>query len=447
MDAIWVKYLPKPLRSKLGGRQRLQDALGNTIWLVSDRLLRLGVGLFVSVWIARYLGPEQYGLWSYALAFSALFTSFTSLGLEMIVVRELVKAPEQEREILGSAFVLRVAGATVTLIGTVTAISLLRPDDTLILALVALSSTAFIFQALYVIDLYFLAKVKSKYTIYAAHSAFLLMTLVKVGLLLTSAPLISFALAGLGETAMTALLLILVYKCHHRSIRSWRFSKTTARHLIQNSWPLILSGFTMMVYTRIDQIMIGEILGDREVGLYSTAVRISELWYFIPIAILDSVFPAVIQSKTQSETLYLQRMQTLFRLMVLPTVCMALVMTFASGTVIRILFGPAYQASGAVLAINIWAGVFFALGAASERWFAVENLQRYSLYRTGCGCIANVLLNLILIPRFNILGAAVATVISQMVASLLFDLFNKRTRPLFWMKLKAFLPVPGISTL
>jgi PST family polysaccharide transporter len=321
---------------------------------------------------------------------------------------------------------------------------LIRGGETLTLLLVALSSTGFIFQSFYVIDLYFLASVKSKYTIYAAQSAFFLMTLVKVALLLTSAPLIAFALAGLGETAMTATLLIVVYKLSHHHIQRWKYSTSMAVMLLQNSWPLILSSVAIMFYTRIDQVMIGEILGDKEVGLYSIAIRISEIWYFMPIAILDSVFPAVIKSKKQSETLYLERMQKLFHLMVLPTVGMAIVMSFASGTLVTMLFGAPYQASGAVLAVSIWSGVFFALGAASDRLLAVENLQRYSFYRTFCGCIANVLLNLILIPRFSILGAAAATIMSQMIACLFFDLFNPKMRPIFWMKLRAFLPKAGM---
>lgn len=435
----WLHYLPAALRNRIEHRPNLLAILSNTGWLFADKILRMGVGLFVGVWIARYLGPEQFGLWNFAIAFVALFGAFATLGLDSIVVRELVKNPERQNELLGTAFVLKLIGALIALILTMVAISFVRSGETLTLWLIAISAAGFIFQSLNVIDFYFQANVKSRYTVYAANAAFILMTLAKVVLLISSAPLIAFAWVGLGEVALTSLFLLLAYRVNHHHIREWLYSNSAAKELLKHSWPLILSGLAIVIYMRIDQIMIGQLLGDNEVGLFSAAVRISEVWYFIPIAIANSVFPAIIRTKKHSEVLYSQRLQKLFNLMVVLALLIAVPLTFIADWIVDILYGEAYLQADKVLAIHVWAGVFVFLGVASNQWFLVENLQNLAFYRTLLGAVLNICANFILIPKFGISGAAFATLIAQFSASYLFDLLNVKTRSMFWMKTKSLL--------
>ena len=437
MNASWLKYLPSFIRAKLEGRHGFQAIIGNTGWLFADKILRMGVGLFVGVWIALYLGPEQFGLWNFAIAFAALFGAFATLGLDGIVVRELVKNPERQNELLGSAFALKLIGGAVTLLIALFAISLVRSGETLTLWLVGLSAAGFIFQSVNVIDFYFQAKVQSKYTIYAANAAFILMTLVKISLLLTSAPLIAFAWAGLGEIALTAIFLLVAYRFNHHNMREWRYDGRVARELLKASWPLILSGLAIMIYMRIDQIMIGQMLGDKEVGLYSAAVRISEVWYFIPMAIVSSVFPAIIEAKKKSETLYNQRLQKLYDLMVWLSIAVAVPMTFLSGWVVMLLFGQPYELAGTVLAIHVWAGLFVALGVARGKWLLVENLQKYSSWYVGAGAVINVPGNFLLIPIYGVEGAAIATLFSQAVVAVVAPIFFVKTRPSSIMLVRA----------
>jgi PST family polysaccharide transporter len=440
MNAYWIKYLPGFVRTRLDGRHGLQAVLGNSGWLFADRILRMGVGLFVGVWIARYLGPEQFGLWNYAIAFTALFGAFATLGLDNIVVRELVKTPARQNELLGSAFALKLIGGTIALLITLLAISLVRSGETLTLWLVGISAAGFVFQSVNVIGFYFQSEVQSRYTVYAANGAFILMTMVKIALLLSAAPLIAFAWAGLGEVILTAYFLTLVYRANHHRMREWRYEGSVARELMSNSWPLILSSISIMIYMRIDQIMIGQMLGDKEVGLFSAAVKVSEIWYFVPIAIVSSVFPAVIESKQQSTSLYRARLQTLFTMMAWLGIGVAIFMTFASEFIVTSLFGRAYIPSATVLVIHVWSGVFVALGVASGSCLTVENLQKYSFFRTLNGGIANVVLNLIFIPRYGINAAAAATVVSY--AFSVFSVgFLKNGRFVFWMMLKAFSPL------
>jgi PST family polysaccharide transporter len=311
----WEQYLPSFIRRHFEGRKNLKKITENIGWLFFDKILRMGMGLVVGVWVARYLGPEQFGTWNYAMAFSALFGTFATLGLDGIAVRELVKTPEKENEILSSAFILCLAGGVFAFLASGAAISILKPQDTLTFWLVVIASAGFIFQSLMVIDYLNQAKIKSKNTVIAMNTAFLIFSVVKVGLILLNAPLITFALAGLAEIVL-GMALMLIFFLKNKTRFSFNPYFIRIKTLLKDSWPLILSGFAIMVYMKIDQIMIGEMLGEKAVGQYAAAARISEAWYFIPMVISGSLFPAIIKAKEQSEKLYYERLQKLYDLRV-----------------------------------------------------------------------------------------------------------------------------------
>ncbi len=208
-NSRWVKFLPKRLQARLSGRNNLQAVLGNSAWQVTDKIVRMGVGLLVGLWVARYLGPHRFGQLNYAIAFTSLFGAIANLGLDNVVIRELVKSPEQKNILLGSTFVLKLVGAFLTLFTVIFLVSVLRPGDKFTLLLTVLSSSGFIFQSISV-DLYFQSKVQSKYIVLATSGAFLLMALLKVALILIGAPLIAFAWAGLCE-----LMLAAAFSCSH----------------------------------------------------------------------------------------------------------------------------------------------------------------------------------------------------------------------------------------
>ncbi len=429
MNARWLKYFPQFVRSRLDGRYRLQAALGNSGWLFADNILRLGVGLIVGVWIARYLGPQQFGLWSYVIAFMALFGAFATLGLDGIVVREVVKNPDQTDELLGSAFALKLIGSSVTFLIAILVISFMRSGETLTLWIAAISAASFIFQSVNVIGFYFQAIVQSRYTVYSATGAFVLMTLVKISLLVTSAPLISFVWAGLGEVAFSTLFLLIAYRSNRYKVWNWRYRGRVARELLRNGWPLMVSSLSIMIYMRIDQIMIGQMLGDREVGLYSAAVKINEAWGFIPTAIVSSLLPAIIEAKKKSEALYQERLQQLHDLMVWISLAVAVPLTILSDWVVLLLFGHAYEQAGVILAIHVWGGLFAALGVARGSWLLAENLQKYSFWYIGAGAVVNIPGNFLLIPLYGIKGAAIATLFSQAVVAVVAPFFFAKTRP------------------
>jgi PST family polysaccharide transporter len=426
--------------SFLKSSDKLRKIIANTGWLFADRILRMGVGLFVGVWVARYLGVQQFGVFNYATAFVALFSTLSTLGLDAIVVRSIVREPEKRAEILGTAFWLKLFGGVTAIILAVSSIIAVRHDDQLTISLVAILSSVGIFQAFDTIDLWFQSQVQSKYTVIAKNTAFVITALVKVALISFHAPLIAFAWAGLGEVSLGAIGLIISYRVRGYSPWLWPWSSPLAKTLLKESWPLILSGLTIMIYMRIDQIMLGQMVGDKAVGLYSAATRISEVWYFIPMAMASSVSPAIYAAKEVSESLYYRRIEQFLRLLSWLSIVVAVPMSFLSGTIITILFGKSYEASAYILAIHIWASLFVFMGVGTSSWFIAEGLTQFALRRTIIGAIINVFLNIFLIPAYGGVGAAIATVISQAFASFLSNATHPKTRKIFNIQVKSLIP-------
>ena len=425
--------------SFLKSSDKLREIIANTGWLFADRILRMGVGLFVGVWVARYLGVQQFGVFNYATAFVALFSTLSTLGLDAIVVRSIVREPEKRAEILGTAFWLKLFGGVTALILAVSSIIAVRHDDQLTISLVAILSSVGIFQAFDTIDLWFQSQVQSKYTVIAKNTAFVITALVKVALISFHAPLIAFAWAGLGEVSLGAIGLIISYRVRGYSPWLWPWSSPLAKTLLKESWPLILSGVTIMIYMRIDQIMLGQMVGDKAVGLYSAATRISEVWYFIPTTIVSSVAPAIYAAKEVSEALYYQRIKQLIRMLVLISLVISVPMSFMSSKLVTILFGNGYSEAGKILAIHIWASLFVFMGVATSPWFIAEGLTEFSFHRTLIGAVVNVVLNFILIPSCGGIGAAIATVIAYAIAAFLANGLNSKTYRIFTIQLKSLI--------
>ena len=421
----------------LKNHQGFMKYFKNTSWLFAEKILRMIVGLFVGVWVARYLGPDKFGLFSYAGSFVGLFTAIATLGLDGIVVRELVKHPQKENELLGTAFYLKLMGAVLTLVILYIAIHFTSNDHyTNVLIFIIASAT--IFQSFNVVDMYFQSKVMSKFVVYANIISLFISSLVKISLILLEAPLIAFAWIILFDSFVLASGFVYFFLKHSTfNIQHLKFNKSTAVSLLKDSWPLILSGMVIAIYMRIDQVMIQEMLGSAEVGQYAAAVRISEAWYFIPMVIASSLFPAIVNAKKQSEELYYKRLQKLYDLMVWMAIAIALPMTFLSDWLINLLYGSQYNQAGSVLMIHIWAGVFVFLSVANDKWFYIENKSSILTIKVIIGAISNIVLNIILIPLFGIKGAAIATIISYAISVLLSDLFFKSMNQLFWMKIKA----------
>ena len=417
MNQVWIRFLPECIRVKLEGRHYLQNVISNTGWLFFDNIVRMGVGLLVGVWVARYLGPDQYGLLSYAAAFVALFSSLANLGLDSIVVRNLVRDSDRRNNILGTVFVLKLAGGMVAFVVTMAAVIAIRPADRVTHWLVGITAAGLIFQAFDTVDFWFQSQVQSKFTVVTRNTVFLVLSAVKIALILAKAPLIAFAWVGLADIALGSFGLVIAYRIHGQHLNAWRASLVLAKELLRDSWPLIFSGIVSMIYLRIDQVMLGEMVGSQEVGIYSAAVKLAEVWYFIPMAIYSSVYPSIVEAKAISEELFYGRLQKLYNLMAFIGYAVALPVTFIAGWVVELLFGPAYGRAGSMLALLIWAGLFVNLGVARSGFLMSMNWTRVHLLTVSLGSVVNVVLNLALIPRYGGMGAVIASCVAYAFAA------------------------------
>jgi polysaccharide transporter, PST family len=426
---------------KLRSRPNLHIIIANIGWLFLDKILRMGVGLYITLYIARYLGTSQFGTLNYVIAFAAMFLPIATLGLDAIVVHHLSSSLSSKDELLSTVFWLRCLGGVGSYLLAVCGITIFHHNDVLLVTLVSIITGISLIQPFDVIDIWFQSQTQSKYTVFAKNTAFILAALVRVVLINIQAPLISFIIAALLEAALGALGLVILFQIKGNSIKFSKWNTSLAKKLLEEGWPLILSGLSVMIYMRIDQIMLGEMVGDKAVGLYSAATRISEVWYFIPVAISSSVAPSIYAAKEIGEDIYYHRIKRFVKSMFLMSVAIAIPMTFLSKYIVEVLFGNEYIDSGSILAVHTWAAVFVFMGVATSPWFIAEKLTHISFRMTVVGAIFNVLLNLIMIPRWQGMGAAFSTVISYGVSAFLGNSFNTKTHTIFKIQLNSIITI------
>lgn len=409
--------------------------LANTSWLFFERILRIVISFVVTIFVVRYLGPKDFGLYSYVLSFFWLFGSLSTIGLESITTREIVKQPDRKDEINGTVFFLRLAGS-ITAIVLIGITLLITGEETYTAILILIASGSFLFQSFSVIEYYFRGKVEAKFNAYALSASVIVSSILKVIFILIKAQLIYFVFAVVFEYFALAIGLVLVYHFNKLSIFNWKYSKELASSLLKDAWPLMLSGIVVMIYMRIDQIIIKHMINEEAVGYYAAAVRLCEAWYFIPVTICNSIFPAIVNAKNVSEEFYNNRMQKLYDILSWMAIGIAVPVTIFSGLIINLLFGSEFSAASPVLTIYIWAGVAVFLSVASSQYLINENLTKFSFFRTFVGMVINVILNFVFIPIYGIIGSAVATLISYTIVAFV-PSFNKRYTLQLKMMLKS----------
>jgi len=406
----------------------LRQVLGNLAWLLTDQILQMALGLLVGVWVARYLGPEQFGILNYAIAFVSLFSSVATMGLGTLVVRDIARNPDCKEETLGTAFAIQFVGGIITLLLTVTVISVLNPNDSLTRWLVGIIAAGTIFQSFETINFWFQSQVQSKYTVVAKNSVSLLVAALRIGLIQIKAPLIAFAWLRLGEVAFAAVAIALVYQIKGNDLKLWRVSLLRGKELLQESWPLVLSGLAVYIYSKIDQIMLGS-LNKTELGYYAVAVKLSEICDFLPMIIASSIFPKLANLREKNYGEYIKKFQIYSDSMLFLWLGVALPVSLLAPLIVQTLYGEQYAASARVLSVYVWAQFGSNFGIARNAYFALEGQLRYGLYLTVVGSIFNIVLNSLLIPIYGALGATVATLITYFYVIILVNFLIKELRP------------------
>jgi O-antigen/teichoic acid export membrane protein len=435
MFKVLISIIRKPIESS----HILQKILFNTSWLFLDKIIKLFVGILASVIVARYLGPENFGILSYALSITTFLGTFVYLGLSGIVVRDIVKHPYQQEIIFGTTFGLKFAGSTIAyLVILFIAFQSYKIDSIEYWILIILGFNFFLgpFQ---VIDYYFQAQIESKYTVFAGSISYILSNLLKILFSIIQISILYFAFAYLLETFIATVLIIIFFHYNKQSIFKWKFNISKAKELLSQSWILIISQFLAMTNLKIDQVMLRWLKGLNEVGIYSVAVTFSETWYFIPTIIVSSLYPFIIAQEQQNRLLYELNLQKIFDILFLFGFTISIIVTIISTPLIYWLYGEPFREAALILSIHIWAGIFIFMRALFSRWIIIEGLLVLSLYSQGLGAIINVLLNYHLIPHYGGYGAAISTLVSYATSSYFVLFLSPKTLPVAKMMTKSFI--------
>lgn len=412
----------------------------NTSWMMGEKIFTMSFAVIVSIFVARYLGANDYGLLAYAISITSLFAIATHMGLSGLAVRELVNNPNDQNELLGTIFGIKFFGAVVSTLGVLGFVALTVDLGNTEFWILIITSGTILINPFEVFDFWFQAKVQAKYSSIVRASATISTSVLQLGLVFFKAKLIAFAGAYLLQAVITAILFLFFFttRADHSFLR-WKFNFGQAKKLFSQSWMIMLAAIFGIIYLKMDQVMLKWLVNAKEVGVYSVAAKLSEAWYFIPNMIVASLFPKLLELKKRDQTIYNKRLQQLFDLLFFIAFVLAVVVTFISEPVISILYGMEYEKAALILSIHIWAGVFIFMRAAFSKWILVEDAIPFSLISQGTGAGLNILLNLVLIPLYGGVGAAVATIISYAGASYLILAYFSKSRPIFTMMSRSLL--------
>jgi PST family polysaccharide transporter len=432
---------PEAASRFIRGRPMLRQMLGNGVWRVGDTVFRMGLGVLVSAYTARYLHPTGFGLISFASAMATLVTAIAQFGMQTVVVRELVRRPRERAAILGSALVIRLVAGTVSIMLALGGTWLLRPGDYEALEVVLIVSAVALPRAWDVVDYDYQARIEARPVVIARNVGFVTFALLRVLLVLVHAPLEAFAFAITAEQVLATILMMRLWHVDRLTVGLRSATRGELRDLVVNTWPLVIAGFSMVVYMRIDQIMLASMMGDTGVGLFSAAVKISEALYFIPTAVIATAAPAFTAAHQRSQADYTRHMLRVMRVLVWLAIAIAAILACFSHFIILTLYGPNYAPAAAVLSIHAWIYVLVSLNCCGNQWLLDKGYFHCNMYQTLGGALMNIVLNLALIPKFGIIGAAIASFAGQFASVLLMVAVLPKTRPLFRLQLASFIPV------
>lgn len=412
--------------------------LKNSSWLVGDKVFTMIIGVFVTAIVARYFGPETFGKYNYALSFVVLFTAFSTLGLETLTVKAIIDKDYDEGTILCTSLVLRILGGIIIIILSMVIIKLIEPKDINLHILVFILSLSMIFKALEVIEYWIQAYQKAKISSIIRMTTYILIAGLKIIMVSLGGTLIHYAIIYTIDSIVIGFALIIAYFKNRETNLRWKFNFKYAKEILSQSWYMILSSLMITLYMQMDKLMLGKMISTTEVGIYSAATSIAGMWYFIPMAIITSFKPVIMSKKKINETSFLNSVQLLYTVVTWLGIIFGVFILLFSNIIVNILYGPEYLKAASILSISVWAGTFAMLGSARSIWIVSEGLQRYTVLYIASGAIVNLFLNYILIPIIGGYGAAITTLVSQMVVAIISPFFIKETRISSIMMLKAF---------
>lgn len=406
-------------------------------WQYSEKLIRLGLGFFISIILARELGVSGFGLYNSVIVYITLFYPLCGFGIKNIIIRELVIDLRKKNELISvSICILFIFSIIAFLLANISSPYIFH-NSSEALTLVFLFSFIFILKISDVFIMLFESQLLSKYVCIPNLIGYLLFFVLVIFSLNYQIKLSSLFKFKLFEQLLISLILLVLARKYSYKLSKFKFNINLLYIILKDSWPLMLSSFAIILYMKMDVLMINYMLSTHDVGLYCAASRLSEAWFFIPVILNTSIRPYLIQSCKDNNQSLLNALRIILDFSVIFTVITSILLSFFKNKIIFSLYGIDYTLSAHVFNIQIWGGLFVFINSAIESWFIIKNEQKILFLRVVLGLLVNFCLNLLFIPNYGILGAAFATLLSKIFSSYIILFFNNKTRVLFYIITKS----------
>lgn len=413
-----------------------KNIFNNVLWALVGKIGNMLGALFIGILVARYLGPLQYGLMNYVISYVTIFTIIASFGLDDIEIREFSKKPDRYQKVLGTSLTVRFSFAVLAYILICGSLWIFKSDTNTVI--LVLSYATIVFSGIFnVIRNYFTSILWNEYIVKSELLRTVIGILIKILLLWFKAPLILFVVATSFDTFLVASGYLYSYTHKIGSIREWRFDKQMVPFLLKESYPLVLSGAAVIIYQRIDQVMLGNMLNDEAVGYFATADKFLGVVLFLPMILVQTITPVLIRIREDSPQLYELRKQQFMNMIIWLSVGAALLVSLFAYRLIYHTFGEQYLAAVPILQIMSWKTVGMALSVSSGQIIIIERKQKWVVFRNIVGCLTCVIGNLLFIPKYGVIGSAWVTIITVFISGCFSHIFMPQYWKIFRMQLHA----------
>lgn len=398
----------------------------NASWIIGGHIAQMVLSFVVSIFTTRFLGPSNFGILNYAQSYVTFFSAFCTLGIGSVIIKIFVDDPNNEGETIGTALLLRIIASILSAVMIVGIVSLVDKDESITIIVATLSSIALVFQIFDTFNYWFQSRYQSKVSSIATLIAYAIVSIYKITLLILGKSVVWFAFSNSVDYICIAFVLFIAYKKNNGP--KLKFSIEKAKIIISQSYHYILSGMMISIYSQTDKFMLKQMMDDASVGFYSLATQINTMWTFVLGAVINSLTPTIINLYKNSKESYERKNKQLYAIVIYLSVFVALVFTLFGKTLICLVYGESYAPSAEPLKIVTWYVIFSYLGVARNAWIVCENKQKYLKYMHCGAAITNVIMNLLFIPKWGAIGAATASLITQILSTILLPMLIPEMR-------------------
>lgn len=408
-------------------KRLLQNAIvKNASWLICGRIAQMVISLVVGILTARYLGPANYGLINYAAAYASFFMAFCTLGINSVLVKEFVDHPDEEGTIIGSSLLLQAVSSFLSLGVIIGIVCFVDAGETTTIAVTALYGLSLLVRIFEIFHYWFQSRLQSKVTAVVLLVAYMATSLYKIILLILQKSVEWFAVAMALDYLVVGILLLASYKKYGGA--RLNCSKSVAKRILRKSVPFILPGLMVAVYGYVDKFMLKQMLSESDVGYYATATAVCGMWAFVLQAVIDSMYPSIMEAHKKDHAEYEKKNRRLYAIVFYMAITVSILFCLLGRWVVVILYGEAYLPAVLPLKIVTWYTAFSYLGVARNAWIVCEEKQKHLKYIYVSAAILNVLMNLVFIPQWGAAGAAAASLATQILTTMIVPFFIKDIR-------------------